>query len=124
MKRFSAVLFAFALFITVASVVCEAQELPVPTTVAIFPGVTNVPYAGETFVFTTSVKLSAKFEWIGGNQIRIHVKTGPAPSGEMALAPGQTLRICWEGHDECLYDGTPPPEWTGIVETEGGFTEK
>lgn len=124
MKTFSAVLFALVLVIAATSAVCVAQHLLVPTTVAVFPGTTEVDYAGETFIFTTTVKLSAKFEWIGGNQVRIQVKTNPGPHEGMELAPGQTLRIYWEGQDEILYDGTPPGEWTGIVLTEGGLTEK
>lgn len=109
---------------TLASAVCVGQELPVPTIVAIFPGVTRVPYAHQTFVFTTTVRLSARFEWIGGNEIRLRVRTASGSTGPTALAPGGVLRICLEGSDECLYDGTPPPEWTGVVPTEGGFTEK
>jgi hypothetical protein len=101
-----------------------AQQLPVPKTEAVFPGVTSVSYAGETFVFTTTVKLSAKFEWIGGNQIRIQVRTNTTPREGMELVPGQALRIYWEGEGETLYDGTPPSEWIGIVLTEGGLTEK
>lgn len=126
MKRASAVLFILALVLTATSTVCMAQQLPVPTIVAVFPGLTEVPYAGETFIFTSTVKLSAKFEWIGGDQIRIQVRTsaGSVASGPMELAPGPVLKICWEGHDDCLYNGTPPAEWTGIVRTEGGFTEK
>jgi hypothetical protein len=124
MKRLSAVLSILALAFMLGPAVCTAQELPVPTTVAVFPGVTHVPYAGQTFIFTTTVKLSAKFEWVGGNEIRIQVRTAPLPAGGMSLAPGAVLQICWEGHDECIYDGTPPAEWTGIIQTEGGFTEK
>jgi hypothetical protein len=126
MKRALAVLFVLALLVTAAPAICTAQQLPVPTTVAVFPGVTEVPYAGQVFIITTTVKLSAKFEWIGGNEIRIQVRTnlGSTGSSPMELAPGPVLKICWEGHDDCLFDGTPPPEWTGIVRTEGGFTEK
>ena len=126
MKRALAVLFVLALVVTATSTLCVAQQLPVPTTIAVFPGITEFEYAGETFIFTTTVKLSAKFEWIGGNEIRIQIRTNPgaAASGSMELVPGPTLKICWEGHDDCIYDGVPPGEWSGIVRTEGGFTEK
>jgi len=124
MKKLSAVVFFFVLVAAIGSSVCMAQQLPAPKTEAVFPGVTSVLYAGETFVFTTTVKLSAKFEWIGGNQIRIQVRTSSTPRQGMELAPGQALRIYWEDEDETLYDGTPPSEWSGIVLTEGGFTEK
>jgi hypothetical protein len=43
-----------------------------------------------------------------------------APAGN-----GETLQIDWETFDERLYDGEPPSEtWTGILNTEGGWTEK
>lgn len=124
MKRFSAALLALVLVTAAVSVVCFADQIAVPKTEAIFPGVTQVTYVGETFVFTTTVKLSARFECIAANQIRIQVRTYLGPRQEMELAPGPALRIYWEGQDETLYDGTPPEEWTGIVLTEGGLTEK
>jgi len=124
MKKLWAVLFVFVVVAAIGSSVCMAQQLPAPKTEAVFPGITTILYADETFVFTTTVKLSARFEWIGGNQIRILVRTTTTPREGMQLAPGQALRIYWEDEDEVLYDGTPPTEWSGIVLTEGGFTEK
>jgi hypothetical protein len=121
MRKFSAVLFAVGLVVAVAAF---AEQLPVPKTEAIFPGVTRVNYVGETFVFTTTVKLSAKFEVISDNQIQIKVKTALSPREMGALAPGEMLKIYWEDGDQTLFDGTPPEEWIGIVLTEGGLTEK
>jgi hypothetical protein len=122
MRKLSAVLLAVGLVITVAAV---AEQLPVPKTEAVFPGVTKVLYAGETFVFTTTIKLSAKFEAVSPNRIQIKIKTTLTLRDGPALAPGDMLRIYWEDGDETLYDGTvPDSEWTGFVLTEGGLTEK
>ena len=121
MRKLSAVLFIVGLVVAMAA---YAEQLPVPKTEAIFPGITRVNYVGETFVFTTTVKLSAKFEVISDNQIQIKVKTAMSPRDMMALAPGEMLRIYWEDGDQILFDGTPPEEWIGVVLTEGGLTEK
>ena len=105
--------------------VLVAQQLPVPKTVAVFPGVTDVLYAGQTFVITSPVKLSIKFETISWTEIKITIKAGPSHRTNVSAAPGQTLRIYWEEGDEVIFEGDPPSEeWTGIVLTEGGFTEK
>ena len=104
-----------------------AQQVPVPVQKAVFPGVTTVNYAAQTFVFTTTVKLSAKFEAAFPNEIRITVKTAPSHRSGGALAPsGQPqLRIYWLEGDEILFEGDPPENpWSDIVLTEGGFTEK
>jgi ABC-type glycerol-3-phosphate transport system substrate-binding protein len=122
MRKLSAVLLAVGLVISVAAV---AEQLPAPKTEAIFPGVTKVLYAGETFVFTTTVKLSAKFEAAYPDRIQIKVKTSATLRDGMALAPGDMVRIYWEDGDETLYNGMPPEnEWIGMVLTEGGLTEK
>jgi hypothetical protein len=121
MRKFSAVLVVLAVAVAVAAF---AEQLPVPKTEAIFPGIARVSYVGETFVFTTTVKLSAKFEVISDNQIQIKIRTNTTPREMGALAPSEMLRIYWEDGDQILFDGTPPDEWTGIVLTEGGLTEK
>lgn len=126
MRPVSQSLLALLLVVTlVIPGVLIAQQLPVQKTVAVFPGVTSIDYAGQTFVITTPVKLSAKFETISWTEIRITVKTGPSHRSGVSPAPGQTLQIYWEEGDEILFEGDPPAdEWTGIVLTEGGFTEK
>ncbi len=121
MRKLSAVFIVLALAVAVAAF---AEQLPVPKTEAVFPGITRVSYVGETFVFTTTVRLSAKFEVISDNQIQIQIKTALTPREMGALAPGEMLRIYWEDGDQTLFDGTPPEEWTGVVLTEGGLTEK
>ena len=103
---------------------CFGEQLPTPKIEVVFPGVTRVVYADQTFVFTTTVRLSATFEFMPPGEIRIKVRTSAAPFGGMAPA-GQRLRIYWQEGDETLYDGDPPEdEWIGGVLTEGGLTEK
>ena len=122
MRKLSAVLFTVGLVI---SVVAVAEEIAAPKTMAVFPGVTKLRYAGETFVVTTTVKLSVTFEVGYPSGIKIKVRTSPALQDKMAPAGADVLRIYWEGGDETLYDGTTPDgEWTGLVLTEGGLTEK
>jgi hypothetical protein len=125
MRRFAVAILAVVLVTQTVFVPCFADQLPAPKTEAVFPGVTRITYAGETFVFTTTVRLSATFEYLPSNEIRVRVKTNAPLHEGMALAPGQMLRIYWEDGDELLYDGMPPDgEWTGLIQTEGGFTEK
>jgi hypothetical protein len=125
MRRFAAALFAVLLLIPAAYLPCLGDQLPAPKTESVFPGTARIYYANQTFVFTTTVKLSATFEYALPGVIHIRVKTSAQPSGGPSLASGQTLSIYWENGDETLYDGAPPDgEWTGGVQTEGGMTEK
>ncbi len=125
MRRFALALLVVVSLIPLSWVPCFGQQLPAPKIEAIFPGVTRIDYAGQTFVFTTTVKLSATFQSASFDRIQLHVKTNYSPAEGMALAPGQMLRIYWEEGDEDLYDGMPPEGgWTGFVLTEGGLTEK
>lgn len=124
-KKLVAVVLAVALTMSGMVALGHGEELPAPRTETIFPGVTKIVYAGETFVFTTTVKLSATFGFAAVNQISIKVKTA-SPAQEMGGHVGSpVVRIYWEDGDEYLYDGPPPDgEWTGLVQTEGGFTER
>lgn len=125
MRRFAVAILAVALVTLWGSMPCVADQLPAPKTESVFPGITKICYANETFVFTTTVKLSATFEYLPSNEVRIRVRTNIAVHEGMSLAPGQMMRIYWEDGDELLYDGLPPDgEWIGLVQTEGGFTEK
>lgn len=116
-----------ALMLVVALVspgLLTAQQLPMPMQKIIYPGATTVEYAGETLVFTTSVALLAKFQFISATEIEVTVSTHTGGRAA-ASAPGNILRIYWQNEDEYIYDGEPPEEeWTGILLTEGGFTEK
>jgi hypothetical protein len=117
----------FALMLVVALVspgFLMAQQLPMPLQKTIYPGVTTVEYAGETLVFTTSVPLLAKFQFISANEIEVSVRTHSSGRA-VTNAPGNLLRIYWQDEDRIIYEGEPPEEeWTGILLTEGGFTEK
>ena len=122
MRKLLLVFFAVGLMIVVA---VAADQLLVPKTVAVYPGVTRVLYAGQTFRFTTTERLSVRFEPVGMSEIQIRVKPTVTSRQTMSLTSGTTLQIYWEEGDETLYDGTPPDgEWSGLVLTEGGLTEK
>jgi hypothetical protein len=101
-----------------------AQQLPMPLQKTIYPGITTVEYASQTLVFTTSVTLLAKFQFVSANEIEVSIRTHTGGRAA-ANAPGSMLRIYWQDEDLDIYDGEPPDdEWTGILLTEGGFTEK
>jgi hypothetical protein len=122
MRKLLVVFFAVGLMIVVA---VAADQLLVPKTVTVYPGVTRVLYAGQTFRFTTTERLSVRFEPVGMSEIQIRVKPTVTSRQKMSLTSGTTLQIYWEEGDETLYDGTPPDgEWSGLVLTEGGLTEK
>jgi hypothetical protein len=106
--------------------VAGAEQLPIPKDTVIYPGVTSINYAGQTFEFTTTVTLYARFAATISGEIQITVKTAPSHRHGGAAAPSVAqLRIYWLEGDEVLYEGEPPSEeWTGVVLTEGGFTEK
>ena len=124
MRVVTGTIFALMLVVALVSPGLMAQQLPMPLQKIIYPGATTVEYAGETLVFTTSVALVANFHFISVNEIEVIVRTH---SGGRATtnAPGNMLRIYWQDEDRFIYDGEPPEdEWTGILLTEGGFTEK
>jgi hypothetical protein len=125
MRRFAVAILAVALVIQVVPLQCLGDQLPAPKIESVFPGVTRIIYADETFVFTTTVRLSATFEYLPTNEIRIKIKTNVPIHQSMAMAPAPAVRIYWEEGDEILFDGAlPDGEWIGIVQTEGGFTDK
>jgi hypothetical protein len=100
-----------------------SQQLAVPVNKSILPGVTNIEYAGQTLVFTSSVALRVKLQMVSLKEIELTVLSRPGEA-QGAPAQGGGLQIWWENWDEELYDGEPPDSWTGILNTEGGWTEK
>jgi hypothetical protein len=127
MRGFTRACFA-VLLVTVLALpgLSVAEQIPMPVQKVILPGVTTVNYAAQTFVFTSAIKLTAKFEAAFPNEIRITIKTAPSHRSA-ALAPGgqALLRIYWLDGDEVLFEGDPPEDpWSDIILTEGGFTEK
>jgi hypothetical protein len=124
MKVVTGTIFALMLVVALVSPGLMAQQLPMPLQKVIYPGVTTVEYASETLVFTTSVALFAKFQCVSENEIEVTVRSHSSGRA-VTNAPGNMLRIYWQEEDRLIYDGEPPEdEWTGILQTEGGFTEK
>ena len=125
MKVVTGTIFALMLVVALMSPgFLTAQQLPMPMQKIIYPGATTVEYASETLVFTTSVPLAAKFQFVSASEIEVSVRTHSSGRAG-SYAPGNMLRIYWQEEDLWLYDGEPPDEeWIGILQTEGGFTEK
>lgn len=108
--------------------VLVADQLPVPMEKSVFPGVTTIQYAGQTLVFTTSSMLKVTFRANTANEIEVSVKTATARSTNPYSTTGEVtdqLVINWKNFNEDIYNGQPPSQpWTGVLNTEGGWTEK
>jgi hypothetical protein len=103
-----------------------AGELPytLPLEQTILPGMTTVHYAGQVLEFTTTAPIFLKLKVIGPSTIDITV-TSKSHSQPPRNAPQEdSLEIVWKQWQMYLYTGTVPDEWSGIMDTEGGFTEK
>jgi len=117
-------LLAIALLLVVAPIPSQGDRIPVPVTEAVFPPSARLMYAGESFVFNTTVKLSVTFEFRLPNEIHLKVRVG-VPLQTLSSTVVQNVQIYWEEGNEDLYNGIPPEgEWTGVILTEGGMTEK
>ena len=105
-----------------------ADQLPVPMEKSVFPGVTTIQYAGQTLVFTTSTALKVSFRANTANEIEVTVKASGTRSTDPYSTTGETtdqLVINWKNFNQDIYDGQPPTQpWTGVLNTEGGWTEK
>ena len=105
-----------------------AQQLPVPVEKSVFPGTTTLQYAGQTFVFTSSVQLRVSFKANTDKEIEITVRAAASRSTDPYSSTGsqtEQLVINWKNFNEDIYNGNPPTQpWTGVLNTEGGWTEK
>jgi hypothetical protein len=90
----------------------------------ILPGATTVRYANQTLEFTTTSPIILKLEVIAPGLIDITVssKSHSRPPGNSP--EGDSLEIVWKDWQLYLYDGVVPDWWSGIMNSEGGFTEK
>ena len=101
-----------------------SDQLPAPLERNIFPGVSVIDYAGQTFTFTTDVPLQVILLPLDQTRIQLKFKfRGGMPSGSAPVAAN--VEIFWENWDNEIYSGTAPSSWwIGILLTESGFTEK
>lgn len=100
-----------------------AGQILAPMEKIVPPGVTSLHYADQTFVFSTPVALHVKFKPVSSNQFELRFRVRGSYPGQGGGAG--VLYVYWEDYGGDLYNGSPPDdEWVGIVNTEGGWTEK
>ena len=104
-----------------------ADQLPDRMEKTLYPGETGVTYAGQNFVFNTTVIIHITFIPLDINKIELKVKTMPTrgePSGDQTQGE-ELLYIDWLNWNDVLYNSTPPTApWGIILDTESGYTEK
>lgn len=124
MKTLSRVLIASALLaMLVTPLAIMAGQIPEPAEKKVVAGTTTIDYAGQTFRFTTPVALKVKFEPLSFTQLKLTVSpyAGSVPSSKST----STVEIFWQDTSSEVYNGpVPDPSWTGVLNSESGFTEK
>ena len=127
MRMVPRVLLVFLLVIAVLMpTTALSDQLPDRMEQTLFPGRTDVSYAGQNFVFDTTVIIHITFIPLDLNKIKLTVKIRPTrePGGSQTQSEG-LLCIDWLNWNDRLYNGIPPAEpWGIILDTESGYTEK
>lgn len=91
---------------------------------AIYPGTTTIQYAGQTLVFSTSAYLKVSLKMLTLTQIEMTVRTLDYNMPQ-ELYGTSSLTIEWVNFNETVYSDNPPAvPWTGVLDTEAGWTEK
>ena len=104
-----------------------SDQLPDRMEKTLYPGRTDVSYAGQNFVFDTTVIIHITFIPLELNKIELAVKVRPTRSepGGGQTQSEEMLSIDWLNWNDQLYNGTPPTApWGIILDTESGYTEK
>lgn len=119
-KAFLASVFVVLLLLPL---VAESDQLPVPLEKTLLPGVTTLNYWGQTLRFTTDVPIRVSLLAIGEGRIRLQFsRYGSLEGGASGTSD---VLIQWENWDNEIYSGPAPDDpWSGILNTESGFTEK
>jgi hypothetical protein len=122
---------ASLVFLLVISVMIPAialsDVLPDRMEKTLYPGKTDVSYAGQNFVFDTTVIIHITFIPLEINKIELKVKVRPTRSESGGDAPLSEEMLCidWLNFNDQLYNSTPPTApWGIIIDTESGYTEK
>jgi hypothetical protein len=101
-----------------------ADQLPNKLEQSVFPGITEITYAGEDFVFDTTVPIHVTFTALGPNRIELKFKV-LGQRGDYIPSQEDQIMIDWLDWGTELYSGTPPVDpWGVILDTESGYTEK
>ena len=104
-----------------------SDQLPDRMEKTLYPGRTDVAYAGQNFVFDTTVIIHITFIPLDINRIELMVKVRPTRDepGGGGTQSEEMLCIDWLNWNNVLYNSTPPTgPWGIIIDTESGYTEK
>jgi hypothetical protein len=127
-KLTGAVIACLVMSLLAMPVTLLGEQLPAPAEKSIYPGITTIQYAGQTFVFTSSTSLRVNFHMVTLTTFEITVRTTASrgTGGPQGSSPAtDQLVINWKNFNADIYDDEPPSApWTGLVDTEGGWTEK
>jgi hypothetical protein len=118
---------ALGLALLVCAVSASGDEILLPLEAKIRAGETTIDYAGQSFRFTTSVPLYARFEWMSASHIqyKVRVQAGYAIPSAPAGTIENTVEIYWSNADKDIYSGgVPTGTLEGILNTEGGFVDR
>lgn len=100
------------------------DQLPAPMVEKVSVGTTVVQFYGQNLRFTTPEPLRVQLDPVDATHFRLTVRVMGGSGG-----PGagyEILDIYWTDFGTTVYNGpTPSGEpWTGVLNTESGFTEK
>ena len=103
-----------------------SDQLPAKLDQDVFPGVTEITYAGENFVFNNTVSIHVTFTALEPTRIELKFKVlGQRGGGDYNPQQEDQIQIDWVNWGTELYSGNPPVEpWGVILDTEAGYTEK
>jgi len=92
------------------------------------PGITTLTFSGQTFRIQTTVPLHIILGLKSQNRIRMAFRAADGSGsgmGSASASSGDDVSIYWVDWATDIYTGPPPEEeWSGILHTESGFTEK
>jgi hypothetical protein len=119
-------LLCLLIFIISVPATVLSDQLPAKLEQSLSPGITEITYAGENFVFDTSVAIHVTFTAMGPTRIELQFKVlGQRGGGGNVPQQEDEIQIAWLNWDTELYSGSPPTDpWGVILDTESGYTEK
>jgi hypothetical protein len=102
-----------------------SDQLPDKLEQSVFPGITEISYAGEDFVFDTTVPIHVTFTPLGPTRIELKFKVMMGQRGDYIPSQEDQIQINWLDWSTELYSGSAPTDpWGVILDTESGYTEK
>lgn len=123
--RFAIVL--LALFALLLPVVSSGEQLQTLMEKDVPVGTTTITFWGQTFRIQTTVPLHVALGVKSPTRIKMSFRVASSGAGAMpsSASSGEEVVIYWVDWETNIYLGPPPDEeWSEILLTESGFTEK